>query len=334
MKLIKLFEQYVKEEVEMDRKKPTQVGHILSKLTVPFEFDAKSALMDLNNESTEFNTTIGFDAPPRNFSGMHKTAYVLPNDVDSFIDALDDPMSSDDPKHVKQWLQGNGFPGIFGGSGNYGALKDRVVHHTDGLWYPAVEDLRVKYNLDESFETLGSAVSKPELAEAKKLLLECYEFWFSSVNSEIMLNSKNKYQDFLNSDEFNLVREKQIQQQYIQEEVEAVVPVTPIGKKELIEVLKNHINRIEKNNDWTSMEVAQVVYNDCANFMNKEGMFSDKTKYGDIVSQPAAQFAPVAVPQPGMEDTMDNSIVPALRTEANPQLMPNTYKEGDVVTDL
>ena len=120
-------------------------------------------------------------------------------------------------------------------------------------------------------------------------------------------------------------------EQYIQEEVEAVV-VTPIGKKELIEVLKNHINRIEKNNDWAAMDVAQVVYNDCANFMNKEGMFSDKTKYGDIVSQPAAQFAPVAVPQPGMEDTMDNSIAPiapTLSAEANPQFEQVVSEESE-----
>lgn len=121
-------------------------------------------------------------------------------------------------------------------------------------------------------------------------------------------------------------------EQYIQEEVEASAPVTPIGKKELVEVLKNHINRIEKNNDWAAMDVAQVVYNDCANFMNKEGMFSDKTKYGDIVSQPAAQFAPVAVPQPGMEDTMDNSIAPiapTLSAEADPQFEQVVSEESE-----
>ena len=121
-------------------------------------------------------------------------------------------------------------------------------------------------------------------------------------------------------------------EQYIQEEVEASAPVTPIGKKELVEVLKNHINRIEKNNDWAAMDVAQVIYNDCANFMNKEGMFSDKTKYGDIVSQPAAQFAPVAVPQPGMEDTMDNSIAPiapTLSAEADPQFEQVVSEESE-----
>jgi hypothetical protein len=111
-------------------------------------------------------------------------------------------------------------------------------------------------------------------------------------------------------------------EQYIQEEVEASAPVTPIGKKELIEVLINHIRRIEKNNDWAAMDVAQVIYNDCAFFMNKDGVFSDKTKYGDTVTQPAAQTAPVAIPRPGMEDAMDNSIAPiapTLSAEADPQ---------------
>jgi hypothetical protein len=174
MKLIKLFEQYVKEEAEM-------AGMPVSNIAVN-----PQTLLD--NKSTEFNKAIGVKELPGNFSlaptnqVMTIVNGVLPNEVESFVNALDFPMNSDDPKRVKQWIQGNGFPGVAGGSGNYGALKDRVVNE-DGLWYPAVEDLRVQYNLDESFETLGSSVSKPELAEAKKLLLECYEFWISRVNA-------------------------------------------------------------------------------------------------------------------------------------------------------
>jgi hypothetical protein len=169
MKLIKLFEQYVKEEAEM-------AGMPVSNIAVN-----PQTLLD--NKSTEFNRAIGVKELPSNFS-LTPTNQVglFPDEASSFVDALDFPMNSDDPKHVTQWLQGNGFPGVFGGSGNYGALKSRVINE-DGLWYPAVEDLRVQYNRDESFETLGSSVSKPELAEAKKLLLECYQFWISSVNA-------------------------------------------------------------------------------------------------------------------------------------------------------
>jgi len=184
MKLIKLFEEFIGEEVKPDNPP-------LSKMTTTFDTSDSDIQRLLNDENTTFNTTIGFDDFPRNFSGWGTTGGVTPAEVDFFVDALDSPMSSDDPQHVKQWLQGNGFPGE--GSGKRVALKNRVVKE-NGLWYPAVEALRVKYNLDESFrfmnisETLGSAVSKPELAEVKKLLLECYEFWISSINSQVIAN--------------------------------------------------------------------------------------------------------------------------------------------------
>jgi hypothetical protein len=69
------------------------------------------------------------------------------------------------------------------------------------------------------------------------------------------------------------------------------VNVVPKGKSELIQVLRNHINSTEKDNKWTAMDVAQTIYNDCANFMNKADIFSDKTKYGEDVVQPPAEFA-------------------------------------------
>ena len=69
------------------------------------------------------------------------------------------------------------------------------------------------------------------------------------------------------------------------------VNVVPKGKSDLIQVLRNHINSTEKDNKWTAMDVAQTIYNDCANFMNKADIFSDKTKYGEDVVQPPAEFA-------------------------------------------
>ena len=174
MKLIKLFEQYVKEEAEM-------AGMPVSSIAVN-----PQTLLD--NKSTEFNRAIGVKKLPGNFS-LTPTNHVgvFPNEVDSFINSLDSPMGSAGPRMVPLWIQGKSYPGrdFKRGSGPqyFEPLKNRFIHHTDGLWYPAVEDLRVKYNLDESFETLGSSVNSAELAEAKKLLLECYQYWISSINA-------------------------------------------------------------------------------------------------------------------------------------------------------
>ena len=169
MRLIKLFEQFIREEAET-------AGMPVSNTVTP------SILLD--NKSTAFIKVIGVKTLPNSFKGGTELSQlgVSDKEVDQVVDLLDIPMNSDDPKRLLQWIQGNGFPGIFGGSGNYGALKDRVVNE-DGLWYPAVEELRVKYNLDESFETLGSSVNSTELATVKKELLECYQYWISSINA-------------------------------------------------------------------------------------------------------------------------------------------------------
>ena len=169
MRLIKLFEQFISEESEMAS---MPVSNTVTPQTL------------LDNKSTAFNKVIGVKTLPNSFKGGTELSQIGVNksEVDKVVDSLDIPMNSDDPKRLLQWIQGNGFPGIFGGSGNYGELKDRVVNE-DGLWYPAVEDLRVKYNLDESFETLGSSVNSTELATVKKELLECYQYWISSINA-------------------------------------------------------------------------------------------------------------------------------------------------------
>ena len=86
------------------------------------------------------------------------------------------------------------------------------------------------------------------------------------------------------------------------------VNVVPKGKSDLIQVLRNHINSTEKDNKWTAMDVAQTIYNDCANFMNKTDIFSDKTKYGEDVSQPPAEFAKrEQVPESSIEKTETDS---------------------------
>ena len=185
MRLIKLFEQYVREESEMAS---MPVSNTVTPLTL------------LDNKSTEFNKVIGVKKLPRNFS-LTPTNQVglFPDETNFVIDALDFPILKNAPAsiYLVEWIQGKNqprrlkayikdIPAIANSSGplaNRGALKDRFIHHTDGLWYPAVEDLRVKYNLDESFETLGSSLNSTEVGEAKYLLLECYKYWISSINA-------------------------------------------------------------------------------------------------------------------------------------------------------
>ena len=61
------------------------------------------------------------------------------------------------------------------------------------------------------------------------------------------------------------------------------------GKNELIQVLRNHLNAMEKNNDFSALGVAQVMYNDCAHWMNKTDMF--KSRPGEPTKR-KADFAP------------------------------------------
>ena len=73
------------------------------------------------------------------------------------------------------------------------------------------------------------------------------------------------------------------------------VNVIPKGKSELIQELRGKLINFEKKNEFDAMAIARLIYNDCADFMNKEGIYSDKLKYGEPVAQPAAQSAPTDV---------------------------------------
>ncbi len=61
------------------------------------------------------------------------------------------------------------------------------------------------------------------------------------------------------------------------------------GKKKLIQVLRNHLNSMENDNDFSALGVAQVMYNDCAHWMNKTDMFSSRP--GEPTND-RAEFAP------------------------------------------
>ena len=139
----------------------------------------------LDNPSETFNKQIGVKVLPSCFKYVTDTQKIGIDDseIDKLVDLLDWPMSSDDIQGATQWGQGNGFPGMFGGQGNYGDLKLRVVNK-NGLWYPAVEELRVKYNLDESFENLGSISKKKELVKFRNSLIQAYQYWINCVNKK------------------------------------------------------------------------------------------------------------------------------------------------------
>jgi len=47
-------------------------------------------------------------------------------------------------------------------------------------------------------------------------------------------------------------------------------------KQELIEVLTNHLNYAKDKEEFSAMDVAMVIYNDCAHFMNKTDMFASR----------------------------------------------------------
>jgi hypothetical protein len=91
-------------------------------------------------------------------------------------------MDSSDAQQVLQWAQGNGMTASLGGNYNeFGSIKDRVVQ-INGKWYPAIEQLRVEYNKDEYFETLGSITKKDLLKNVRNNFVEAYNYWVRCVN--------------------------------------------------------------------------------------------------------------------------------------------------------
>ena len=139
----------------------------------------------LDNTSREFNQKIGVQSLPNCFKYSTETQKtgIFNGEIDKLVDLLDFPMGNDNVQAATQWAQGNGFPGMFGGQGNWGDLNLRVTNN-NGLWYPAVEELRVKYNSDESLETLGGISKKKELAKFRDSLLQAYQYWINCINKK------------------------------------------------------------------------------------------------------------------------------------------------------
>lgn len=184
--LIKIVKRVIKEENIDSTKKydPVikQMGQQTKKIT-------ESPTTLLFNTSETYNTKIGVKVLPNCYAKLlppgsmnFNQIGISQDEVDHVVDALDWPMDQDDVNHVLQWAQGNGWPGSWGGNfGEFGDLSERVVK-VGGLWYPAVEELRVKYNIDESFEDLGSLVKKSELNDVRKNFLMVYQKWINCVN--------------------------------------------------------------------------------------------------------------------------------------------------------
>ena len=144
----------------------------------------------LDNSSETFNTAIGVKTLPGCFrktlppgSMNFDEIGVSDSEVTDIVNKMDWPMDSSDAQQVLQWAQGNGMSAAFGGNYNeFNDLKERVVQH-NGKWYPAVEQLRVMYNIDEYFETLGSITKKDLLKDVRYNFVEAYNYWVQCVNS-------------------------------------------------------------------------------------------------------------------------------------------------------
>jgi hypothetical protein len=143
----------------------------------------------LDNSSETYNSSIGVKTLPACFN---KTLYpgstnfdqigVSSSEVTDIVNLMDWPMDSSDAQQVLQWAQGNGMTASLGGNYNeFGSIKDRVVQ-INGKWYPAIEQLRVEYNKDEYFETLGSITKKDLLKNVRNNFVEAYNYWVRCVN--------------------------------------------------------------------------------------------------------------------------------------------------------
>ena len=53
---------------------------------------------------------------------------------------------------------------------------------------------------------------------------------------------------------------------------------TPVedGKADLVEVLQRYLTSMETNDQYTALGVAQVIYNACADWMNKQNNFANR----------------------------------------------------------
>ena len=153
----------------------------------------------LNNNNASLNASIGRKKLPSCYKFDGSKGYgggFTSKEIDWVIDQLDFPVTNDNVMSLYRYFQGSGIPGSWGGSFQNLDISERVVQGRDGLWYPAVEQLRAFYNEDESFETLFSAVSDEEFSgnsddsylkgqyNSKSYLLYAYKKWIDCANKD------------------------------------------------------------------------------------------------------------------------------------------------------
>ena len=186
MKLIKLFEQFIREEAETAETAVTAVTAIKSTLT-PAEQAVKKYLID---PSTEFNPALGISVIPAEFenpdNSLDKWGHrpIIKAELDQFVNYFDFPMSKNDPSWNLDFIERGGNSSKAGPL----AVRYTIVYKpgkggATATYYPAVEQLRVMYNKDEggfiSLESLFSATLPSAVGSDKiqKALLKCYVDW-------------------------------------------------------------------------------------------------------------------------------------------------------------
>jgi len=153
-------------------------------LLIKPKIQLKASLFLDNPGEGKLNGALGVKKIPECFRYGLKNGGLTDSELDTIIDAMDFPMDKTDARRLHSWANGGGWPGPMGGNyKEYGDLKNRIVL-VDGLYYPAVEDLRSRYNSDESVETLGTETQKPELSDFRNDLINAYQYWIDCVNGK------------------------------------------------------------------------------------------------------------------------------------------------------
>lgn len=82
-------------------------------------------------------------------------------------------------------------------------------------------------------------------------------------------------------------------------EQETATAAVDDGKTELIDVLKSKINAMETSDNINAPEVAKIIYNTCAHWMNKTELFADRP---GLASYPKLAMAPkIKMPTIGVD---------------------------------
>ena len=187
--LIRLVKRVIKEDGGISSFASNAMGKILGNS----KKISKSPSQLLNDSSETFNKELGVKELPKCFNAgnQFETAGIFDNEQKFFEKQTGWPISNDGVRRAYNWLASGDIPGPLGGNSMVQSPLHKRVINIDGLWYPAVEQLRVKYNKDATMYGLGSTVSNAKFNDVKTALERCYGYWIECVNSASD-NSKTK----------------------------------------------------------------------------------------------------------------------------------------------